>query len=281
MTYVSYARGFKAGGFNLDRERLPAGTPGSVSPFPSGALSPDPDTAFAPETVDSYEAGAKTTWLNGKLLLNAAAFYQDYQDFQLNAFDGIAFSVYSIPKVTTKGVDFDVLWQTPVSGLSAQGGVTYADTRYGKNLPGYNVPGSAFYIDPLGLNNGALYRLSGNTISFGPLWSGSAAVTYEHPIGNLMFHSNVSAKYTSKYNTGSDLNPLKENGEMTLVNARLGIGSPSGSWSLDIWGQNLFNHQYAQVDFDGTLQPNQIDAFLGAPRTFGLTLRMKPWAKKS
>jgi iron complex outermembrane receptor protein len=281
FTYVSYARGFKAGGFNLDRVRTNFGPPFGL---PNGALSPTLNTTFAPETVDSYEAGVKTTWLNGKLLLNTAGFYQDYQNFQLNAFDGIAFSVNSIPKVTTKGVDIDLLWQTPITGLTTQSGVAYADTRYGQNLPGYNVPTSSFYISPTPLTvpNGALYRLSGNTISFAPLWSASVAATYEHPIAGLLFRSNVSAKFTSKYNTGSDLNPLKENGEMTLVNARIGIGAPNDAWALELWAQNLFNHQYAQVDFDGTFQPNQIDAFLGAPRTFGLTLRFKPWgAKKS
>jgi iron complex outermembrane receptor protein len=279
FTYVSYARGFKAGGFNLDRERINGGPPLGL---PNGALSPDSNTSFAPETVDSYEGGVKTTWLGGKLLLNAAGFYQDYQDFQLNAFDGIAFTVTSIPKVTTKGVDFDILWQTPVKGLSTQGGITYADTRYGDKLPGYNVPTSAFYISPTPLTvpNGALYRLSGATISFAPLWSASLATTYQHPIGNLMFRSNLSAKYTAKYNTGSDLNPLKENGSMTLVNARIGIGALNDAWSLELWGQNLTDHKYAQVDFDGTLQPNQIDAFLGAPRTYGLTLRFKPLAKR-
>ncbi len=281
FTYVSYARGFKAGGFNLDRVRNNFGPPFGL---PNGALSPDTDTSFAPETVDSYEAGVKTTWLGGKLLLNTAAFYQDYQNFQLNAFDGIAFSVNSIPKVTTKGVDVDLLWQTPISGLSTQGGIAYADTRYGDNLPGYNVPTSSFYISPTPLTvpSGSLSLLSGNTISFAPLWSASVAATYEHPIDGLLFRSNVSAKFTSKYNTGSDLNPLKENGEMTLVNARIGIGAPNDAWALELWAQNLFNHQYAQVDFDGTFQPNQIDAFLGAPRTFGLTLRFKPrGAKKS
>jgi iron complex outermembrane receptor protein len=277
FTYASYARGFKAGGFNLDRERVNGGAPFGL---PNGALSPDSNTSFAPETVDSYEAGVKTTWLGGKLLLNTAAFYQEYQNFQLNAFDGIAFTVTSIPKVTTKGVDFDILWQTPVKGLSTQGGITYADTRYGDNLPGYNVPTSAFYIGATPATSGALYRLSGNTISFAPLWSASLATTYQHQLGELMFRSNVSAKYTAKYNTGSDLNPLKENGSMTLVNARIGIGALNDAWSLELWGQNLTDHKYAQVDFDATLQPNQIDAFLGAPRTYGVTLRFKPWAKK-
>jgi iron complex outermembrane receptor protein len=288
FTYVSYARGFKAGGFNLDRVRTDFGTPeglpvGTVG-LPNGALAPDTDTAFAPETVDSYEAGVKTTWLNGKLLFNTAVFYQNYHNFQLNAFDGIAFSVNSIPKVTTKGVDLDLLWQTPITGLTTQSGVTYADTRYGADLPGFNVPTSVFYISPTPTTvpSGALSLLSGNTISFAPLWSASVSATYQHPIDGLLFRTNVSAKFTSKYNTGSDLDPLKENGAMTLVNARIGIGALNDAWSLELWAMNLLNHQYAQVDFDGTLQPNQVDAFLGAPRTFGLTLRLKPWgAKKS
>jgi iron complex outermembrane receptor protein len=283
LTYVSYAHGFKAGGFNLDRERinfgtfqgLPPGTPGAD--LPNGALAPNLNTSFPDESVDSYEAGVKTTWLDGKLLLNAAAFFQDYKDFQLNAFDGIAFSVTSIPKVTTKGVDLDVLWQTPIPGLSTQGGVEYADTLYGDKLPGYNDPTSAFFIGATPATSGALSRLSGGVVSFAPAWSASLAATYEHRLTDqLKFRTNVSAKFTSKYNTGSDLDPLKAQGAFTLVNARIGIGAPNDRWSVELWGQNLANKQYEQVAFAGTLQPNQVDAFLGAPRTYGLTLRFKP-----
>jgi iron complex outermembrane receptor protein len=277
LAYVSFAHGFKAGGFNLDRERVNGGPPFGL---PNGALSPDTTTDFPDESVDSYEAGAKTTWLDGKLLLNATYFYENYKDFQLNAFDGIAFSVTSIPKVTSQGVDFDILWQTPVPGLSAQGGVTYADTKYGDNLPGFNVPGSAFFIGATPATSGALYRLSGSALSFAPQWSASLSTTYQHRVGPLMFRANVGAKFTSKYNTGSDLNPQKENGEMTIFNGRVGIGAPDDRWALELWGQNLGDHQYTQVAFDGTLQPNQIDGFLAAPRTYGLTLRLKPFNKK-
>lgn len=276
LTYVSFAHGFKAGGFNLDRERVNGGPPFGL---PNGALSPDTNTAFVDESVDNYELGTKTTWMDGRLLLNATYFYETYTNFQLNAFDGIAFTVTSIPRVTSQGVDFDVLWQTPVPGLSAQGGVTYADTKYGKNLPGYNVVGSAFYIGPTAATSGALYRLSGSSLSFAPLWSASLSTTYQHQVGPLLFRANVGAKFTSRYNTGSDLNPLKENGEMTIFNGRVGIGAPDDRWALELWGQNLGDHQYAQVAFDGTLQPNQIDAFLAAPRTYGLTLRLKPLKK--
>jgi len=294
MTYASYARGFKAGGFNLDRVRIPfctAATLAPVGPCPTGTgLSNgtgarNPSTAFSPETVDSYELGAKTTWMDGHLLLNTAVFYQEYQDFQLNAFDGIAFTVTSVPKAVTKGVDFDVLWQTPLSGLTMQGGVTYNKSEFGNNLPGYNVPTSPFYVSPTPANpatpNGALYRLNGGTLPFAPEWSASLAVTYEVPVSErYKISSNVSAKYMSDFNTGSDLNPLKQQDALTLVNARIGFGARDDSWAIEAWSQNLTDEHYTQVAFDATFQPGKINGFLGAPRTYGVTLRLKPKFKK-
>ena len=70
------------------------------------------------EFVDSYELGAKTTWLGGNLLLNATLFHQTYSDFQLNSFLGTSFVVRSIPTVTSRGFDAEVLYQN--GGLFVQ-----------------------------------------------------------------------------------------------------------------------------------------------------------------
>jgi outer membrane receptor protein involved in Fe transport len=59
------------------------------------------------------------------------------------------------------------------------------------------------------------------------------------------------------------------------LNARLGLGSPDGKWTVEVWGANLANKYYYQVAFDAPFQYNQIDAFLGDPRTFGVTVRTK------
>ena len=82
LTYASYSRGYKAGGFNLDRAGL---TYGNVD---LNALQ------FAPEIVDAYEIGAKfkTRGFN----LNVAAFRQDFSNFQLNTFNGINFVVENV-----------------------------------------------------------------------------------------------------------------------------------------------------------------------------------------
>src|SRR5699024_9413039 len=86
MGYVSAARGYKGGGFNLDRVQV--------------GVTPQDDTHFPGEFVDSFEVGMKSTWADGNLLFNAAVFHQEYEDFQLNSFLGTAFVVRSIPKVT-------------------------------------------------------------------------------------------------------------------------------------------------------------------------------------
>jgi len=251
LTYASYARGYKAGGFNLDRI---ATTLQTVAGRPT---EPVLDTSFAPETVDSYEIGVKNTLLDRTLLLNVTGFYQEFKDFQLNAFNGLVFSVASVPKVISKGVDADFLWFTPVEGLTLNGGVTYAQTFYPRSTPiflGGNLPGAR--------------------LSLAPLWSGSLGVAYERKVGeNLVGRVAVNAKSVSSFNTGSDLDPVKNQPGFSLVNARVSIGSEDKRWSLEAWGQNLFDDSYYQVAFASVLQSGSYDAFLGQPRTYGLTLR--------
>ncbi len=251
LTYASYARGYKAGGFNLDRIATTNQT------VPGQPTTPVLDTSFAPETVDSYELGVKNTLLDRTLLLNVTGFYQQFNDFQLNAFNGLVFSVASVPKVISKGIDLDFLWITPLEGLTINGGVTYAETYYPKSTPLF-----------LGAN------LPGGRLSLAPLYSGSLGVTYEAPISDtLVGRFAVNAKSVTGFNTGSDLDPAKNQPGYTLVNARVGIGSEDRRWSLEAFAQNLFDDNYTQVAFNSVLQAGSLNAFLGQPRTYGLSLR--------
>jgi iron complex outermembrane receptor protein len=253
MAYFSAARGYKAGGFNLDRVQsntgLSSGTAGVV---------PVNDTSFGAEFVDSYELGTKTTWMGGNLLLNATLFHQEYSDFQLNSFLGTSFVVRSIPKVTSQGLDAELLFQK--NGWMVQSGLTYADTEYGDDR----------------LPDTDLRLLPGSRPSFAPEWSATASVGYDWDIGSsLKARANLGAKYMSEYNTGSDLDPQKQQDGYTLMNARFSIGAIDDRWSIDLWSQNLTDEEYYQVAIDAPLQPGTWNAFLGAPRTYGVTFRVK------
>jgi iron complex outermembrane recepter protein len=272
MTYISGANGYKAGGYNLSRVTAPAsvpppGTPPLQALFDEVGLTPNFDTHFPRETVESFEAGIKTTLFDKTLRLNAAVFYQKYTDFQLNTFTGIQFVVTSLDKVVSKGVDVDFAWATPLSGLTIAGGITQDLTNidnFGNALPDFcGGPG-----------NGCLAR-DNNRLSFAPLWSGALSASYLIPLGTLGLRTSVEEKYNSSYNTGSDLDPRKIQQGFGLLNARIGFGALDESWAIEAWGANLADKYYYAVAFDSPFQFNTISSYLGAPRTFGLTARVK------
>ena len=296
LTYASYARGYKAGGFNLDRQACgyAAATPAQQAcgqmilasgrklvnnpsqPTNQFSLQPVLDTSFKPEFVDSYEVGMKNTLLDRTLLLNATLFYQTYTGFQLNAFNGLTFAVVSIPEVVSKGADADLVW-FPLKGLTLQAGITYADTRYSDedaSVLGAKCASIVYGAVATAGTPAGCSLLPGSQLSLAPPYSSSAAVTYEHEVGaSLVARFNVSAKAQSSYNTGSDLNPVKMQKAYTLVNARVSLGPSSEAWAIELWSQNLFDKHYYQVGFDGTAQSGTYNAFLGMPRTYGATLR--------
>jgi outer membrane receptor protein involved in Fe transport len=254
MAYASWGNGTKAGGFNLARV-----TDGVD-------LNPIYDTEFPRETVNSYEIGLKSELAQHTVRVNAALFDQKYDNFQLNTFTGIVFVVSSVKNVESKGAELSVDWVTPLSGLRLSGGVVYADTQitsFGDSLP-------LFATDRLN-----------NRLSFAPLWSGVVSLSYDVSLSqSLALRLSADEKYTSSYNTGSDLDPLKIQGSYGILNARIGIGSPDGRWAFEVWGQNLADKGYFQVAFDAPFQgipgvANQIDSFVGDPRTFGATVRVK------
>jgi outer membrane receptor protein involved in Fe transport len=273
LAYASYARGYKSFGYNLDRVQ--------------SGITPSASLFFPSETVDSYELGVKMTLLDRTLLLNATYYDQTFEDFQLNTFLGTSFVVETIPELTSRGVDADMVWFTPVEGLSFQGGVTYTDAKYGVFTAGelFN-PG----------NFPQLSLLPGARASFAPEWSATASVNFDRSLGNgLRAGFSLAAKYMDDYNTGSDLLPFKLQEAFTTVNGRVSIGTEDERWTAEFWVQNLTDEEYTQVAFNGflqgaafqsTVQPNgtfynpagdtlTYDAFLGAPRTYGATLRVR------
>ncbi len=122
----------------------------------------------------------------------------------------------------------------------------------------------------------------GSRLSLAPLYSASFSGTYSHAISEAYkARLNVGVKYSSAYNTGSDLDLDKVQKSYSLVNARLAIGPKSDRWSVEFWAENVFNTNYQQVAFDSGFQnaptnaTGVLDAFLGAPSTFGVTVRAK------
>ena len=134
-----------------------------------------------------------------------------------------------------------MVWFTPVEGLTFQGGVTYTDAKYGRfTAADMSSPGR---FPQLSL-------LPGARASFAPEWSLTGALAFDRSLGGgLRGGFNLSAKYSTDYNTGSDLLPYKHQDAFTVVNGRVSIGSEDERWTVEVWGQNLLQEEYTQVGF--------------------------------
>ena len=272
----------------------------------SRVASAGSDLTFKPEINDAFELGAK--YHSPLVDVNLAIFHEAFRNFQLNTFNGLNFVVETIDScgtslngadqdndpttgactgklgagVISKGFELDAFTR-PLPDVSWNAGLVMADTRYRNNLVGAGGK-------PL---TNALFQLPGRQISNAPKWTATTSLAWTPPIGGSGLHALLyaDARYMSQFNTGSDLDIEKTQNAFTLVNARIGIEGPDDRWGIELWAQNLFNKNFEQVAFDAPLQGSGTTravergfipvstqlygAFLGEPRTFGLTLRAK------
>ncbi|MBX7527982.1 TonB-dependent receptor [Qipengyuania vesicularis] len=286
LVYGSYSRGYKAGGFNLDRSAL-------SNPLTLDVTALDPaNLQFDEETVDAYEIGLKYSTRQWGFSL--AGFRQEFSNFQLNTFNGSVFLVQNIngcsanlggadrdtdattgacapddvaPGVISQGFEFEATL-SPTRNVNMTMGITYADTTYEDNLVGSDQG------DPL---DPALRLLPGDNLSNAPELVATSSFTFTPDIGDsgmkgLFF---INARMTSDYNTGSDLLYGKEQDGFVVVNGRIGLTNIADRFAIEGWVQNMFDTQYTQVAFNTPfIAPQQTySAFLAEPRTYGVTVR--------
>ncbi len=295
MTYVSFSKGYKSGGFNLDQAAFVLAAPSTSQ------------LKFAPETVKAMEAGIK--WDGPGIDLGATIFRQSFSNFQLNTFNGVSFIVETVQSCGTDlaGRDKNLIENDSAcpasdvrSGVISQGveleaslrparnfniglGATYTDTHYRNNLTG--LGGRSF--------PGALFQLPGRKLSNAPAYimTGSLGWTPDLGSNGLTGLAYLDFRYQSEVNTGSDLDAEKVTQGFPLFNARLGVYGPDKKWGVEFWGQNILNHKYLQIVADAPLQGSgtvravqgglsasasqQFIGFPGEPRTYGITVKTK------
>ncbi|MDH4041819.1 MAG: TonB-dependent receptor [Gammaproteobacteria bacterium] len=236
--YVGYSRGYKAGGFNLDRDAATTGF------------------EFDPETVDSYEAGLKWSVPDRTLEANTAIFYSEFQNYQINEFNGVSFATTNAARVNSTGAELELSW-LPLTGLVLDAGVTWSNTQYDEH-PVSNELGNT---------------LEGKRVPFAPEWSATGSISYQMPIGSFTGFGVINASYMGEHNTNETLEPEAEVGSYTIVNARLGLRTADSNWEVSLWGKNIFEEDYNSILFNTVLQDGSWSSFRGEPRTYGASVR--------
>jgi iron complex outermembrane recepter protein len=284
-SYASYSRGYKAGGFNLDRafSQPPAAGATNGASVVSGAVGnqtvANPDTSFEAEFVDAFELGLKTQLFDRALTANFAVYSQKFENFQLNTFTGISFIVTAVPEVTSQGFEMDFRLRTPIDGLILGGGYAYTKSEYSDDLGSITSAGS--FID----RNRGLYLLPGSQLTSAPVHATTLTLAYTRDLSeNLQFRAYFDGRYSSEYNGGSNLDPRKNQDGFALINGRIGIATSDGGWEVELYGRNLTDERYAQIVFDrfaqgsapsatATTATSSLGAFMGEPRVLGVALR--------
>lgn len=118
MIYATYSQGYRSGGFN-----------GRVDSIESATIP------YNPEFLDNYELGLKSEWADGRIRLNGALFYMDYEDKQEEiglASDGATgqrISVFNAATATMQGIELEVQ-ALVMEGLTVGGNFGYLDSEY-------------------------------------------------------------------------------------------------------------------------------------------------------
>jgi iron complex outermembrane recepter protein len=230
--YGTVGRGYKAGGFN-----------------PS---SPVGNEAYGEELTWNVEGGVKTLWANGRVTTNAALFYIDWSDLQLNLPNPMVpaqFYIANVGGAVSKGVELEVEAKAaPGLDLFSSLGVTHARFSDGSISSGLDV--------------------AGNKIPNTPEYTFSAGVQYSRTFGPATLHGRADAVVYGAFEY-DDQNTLAQD-SYSLVNLRLGV---SGRFFLgELLIRNAFDTRYIPIAFPYPgLAPSGFIGEMGAPRTVSVS----------
>ncbi len=251
LTYLTLARGYRSGGINLTV--LPAG----ASP------------TIAPESIDSVELGAKTRFFDRRLTLNGSLFYESDRNYQgtVTILGTTRQYLANVPKVESKGVELSAQAQ-PNANLSLYASGVYDEAKY-----------VSFPNAPCGLENvlATSCSLTGRPLAGVPRWSLSAGGEVHAPltVGPRTLEAYLGADgsfRSSNYSSTTDsIYTLLPN--LNLLNLRLGFRAGDGRWDVFLWGNNVTNVKYFTNTAPGIGNTGAIYSALGAPETFGVTLK--------
>lgn len=211
-----------------------------------------------PETVLSYELGLKSQWFGQRLMVNAAVFLYDYEDYQSATTIGNDFSFsrsdINIPEVEFQGFELEISAR-PIDNLWIQLGLGYVDAEIEK------------YV------SNALVDLAGNRPPRTSEMDVNGIVRYDIPLRSGTLSPQIDFEYVGDFYTDSE-NTL-ELGDYWRVNARLAYQHESSGIEVNVFVENIGDDKELQ----NVYAPN--DAFgLGTDlqvrdlgRTWGLSVR--------
>jgi iron complex outermembrane receptor protein len=272
--YISYSRGFKSGVYNGMATALSAATP------------------TRPETIDSYEIGAKTD-LTPWLRLNGSIFHYDYKDIQQSARDPITSLVVLFNAARAKADGGEIELTARASrDFTIRAYATYLHATY-SSFPGAQIfiprtsttplaaatattpatpgPCPIAGASPCGNYANPFYDATGNDVIRAPRFTFGLNGDYSHDVGHGSIGISGNLFYSGRYfwEFSSRLTQpayVMMNGEVSWTpNRDLGL-------RLSVWGRNLAN----EVVYQQMLPSAMADGVtFERPRSYGVSASFK------
>jgi iron complex outermembrane recepter protein len=244
MVYAQVARGYRTGFVNI--------AVGSNSAVP-----------YDSDTLTNYELGLKSYWLDRRLLLNAAAYYIDWQDVQINAqrvINGILFAgIANAGAAQSRGLEVEAIW-APSRRWELSTALAFNDTELTQ-------------IDRRFVVN----ALEGDELPAAPNFTAANTIQYSFDLGSWNSYARVDHQYVGEALSGFKVapGPIAQPvtvGDYHLVNFRLGF--TRGNLELAAYVNNLNGSDGIIIGAAaGNLNPATSIRVL--PRTIGALARVR------
>ncbi len=249
LLYASYSEGFKSGGFDMrgDATKNPATVDG-----------------YDPELVDTWELGIKTELLDGRVRLNAAAFYTDYTDVQVTvqqSSDGgtnFVSSVLNAGEADIRGFEVEALAQV-TENLSASLMMGYINAEF-EEVETDTPSGTVDLADDWNFANT-------------PEKTASLKLMYNTSLGNLgELALSAGVSYRDETQIFPQVESLVDENSYTLWDASAVWYSADEHWTVGLHGKNLSDEEYrvGGYNFANLGGDESIIGYYGNPRTVSL-----------
>lgn len=261
MLFGSYTTGFKSGGYSPD----------CFSPLPI-CMNP-----VEPESVDTWELGARTELFDNRLRLNATYFNNTYKMLQLGGSTPRGFIRYNVPEVKTDGIEVEWTFKA-TENLSFDGYIAYSDGHYSEVDATSIVAIAGAGPNPIcnGQIPDAACLLNNFELKNLPEWNYAVAGNYFATLGGgYELATRVSLAYEDEsFNLTGNPSEIKRE-DTSMVDARIGLTNPNDTWTVSLWGKNLLDEvYYPSATTVGAAALGVVGlTYAGMPRTYGIDLR--------
>jgi iron complex outermembrane recepter protein len=223
--YFSYSRGYKGPGLN-------------AGPFQPVSLE-----ALDVETVDSFELGYKARLMDGRLSINSALFWQEFQDTQVLSFNAAeaSFEADNAGETRQRGLELETFFAA-TEYLQLNASVTYLDAEYLEYSTNCytNDTNAQCAID-------GSKDVSGESTTYSPEWKTVVGGRYvrDIPGTNLDGFLQLSYRWQSEAQYDPNQDPLTLQDSYGIADLSFGVEDQDGRYKVSFYVKNLADKHYA------------------------------------